>query len=61
MQTLKKIQFINLSTFFFFPYRSYLSVAEKFSTYDISFPQASISKNNSVSLNQLEGLLPTRY
>ena len=30
-----------------------LSVTEKSSTYDISFPLASISKNNSVSINQL--------
>ena len=34
------------------------SVTEKSNTYDVSFPQASISKNNSVSLNQLKGLLP---
>ena len=33
------------------------SVTEKSYTYDVSFPQASISKNNSVSLNQLKGLL----
>ena len=39
-------------------YRSYLSVTEEFNSYDVSFPQASISKNNSVSLNQLKGLLP---
>ena len=38
--------------------RSTLSVTEKSNIYDISFPQASISKNNSVSLNQLKGLLP---
>ena len=42
----------------FLTYRSYLSVTEKSSTYDVSFPQASISKNSSVSLNQLKGLLP---
>ena len=35
-----------------------LSVTEKSNTDDVSFPQASISKNNSVSLNQLKGLLP---
>lgn len=39
----------------FLTYRSYLSVTEKSNTYDVSFPQASISKNNSVSLNQLKG------
>ena len=42
----------------FFTYRSYLSVTEKSNTYDVSFPQASISKNNSVSLNQLKGMVP---
>ena len=42
----------------FFTYRSYLSITEKSNTYDVSFPQASISKNNSVSLNQRKGLLP---
>ena len=36
----------------FLTYRSYVSVTEKSNTYDVSFPQASISKNNSVSLNQ---------
>ena len=41
----------------FWTYHSYLSVTEKSNTYDVSFPQASISKNNSVSLNQLKGLL----
>ena len=30
--------------------------SKKSNTYDVSFPQASISKNNSVSLNQLKGL-----
>ena len=40
-----------------FIYRSYLSVTEKSNTNDVSFPQASISKNNSESLNQLKGLL----
>ena len=44
--------------FFFFTYRSYLTVTEKSNIYDVSFPQASISKNNSVSLYQLKGLLP---
>ena len=44
MQTLKKMQF--LSTF------SYVSVTEKSNTYDVSLPQASISKNNSGSLKQ---------
>ena len=42
----------------FLTYRHYLSVTEKSNTYDVSFPQASISKTNSVSLNQLKGLLP---
>ena len=42
----------------FLTYRSYLSVTEKSNTYDVSFPQASMSKNNSVSLNQHKGLLP---
>ena len=42
----------------FLTYSSYLSVTEKSNTYDVSFPQASMSKNNSVSLNQLKGLLP---
>ena len=41
----------------FLTYRSYLSVTEKSNTYDVSFPQASISKNNSASLNQLKDLL----
>ena len=36
----------------FLTYRSYLSITEKSNTYDVSFSQASISKNNSVSLNQ---------
>ena len=40
----------------FLIYRSYLSVTEKSNTHDVSFPQASISKNNYVSLNQLKGL-----
>ena len=44
----------------FLTYRSYLSVTEKSNTYDVSFPQASISKNNSVSPNQLKGLLPCK-
>ena len=35
----------------FLTYRSYLKVTEKSSTYEVSFPQASVSKNNSVSLN----------
>ena len=30
----------------FLTYRSYLCVIEKSNTYDVSFPQASISKNN---------------
>ena len=38
----------------FLTYPSYLSVIEKSNTYDLSFPQASISKNNLVSLNQLK-------
>ena len=42
----------------FLTYRIYLSVTEKSNTYGVSFPQAFISKNNSVSLNQLKGLLP---
>ena len=42
----------------FFTYCCYWSVTEKSNSYDVSFPQASISKNNSVSLNQLKGLLP---
>ena len=42
----------------FWTYRSYLCVTEKSSTYDVSFPQASISKNNSVSRNQLKGRKP---
>ena len=37
----------------FLTYRSYVAVTEKSNTYDISFPQASISKNYSVSLIQL--------
>ena len=41
----------------FLTYRSYFSVTEKSNTYDVPFPHASISKNNSVSLNQLKGLL----
>ena len=45
----------------FLTYRSYLSVTEKSNTYDISFPQTSISKNNSVSLNQLKGLLVGKW
>ena len=44
----------------FVTYRSYSSVTEKSNTYDVSFPQASISKNNSVSLNQLKGLLQAK-
>ena len=52
----KRCSFVNLSTFFW--HRSYLSVTEKSNTYDLSFPQASISKNNSVSLNQLKGSKP---
>ena len=52
MQTLKKMQF-HQSIHFFLTYRSYLSITEKSNTYDVSFPQASISKYNSVSLNQL--------
>ena len=54
-QTLKKMQF-HESIHVFLTYRSYLSVTEKSSTYDFSFPQASISENNSVSLNLLKGL-----
>ena len=44
----------------FLTYRSHLSVTEKSNTYDISFPQASFSKNNSVSLNQLKGSKPIK-
>ena len=50
MQTFKKMQF-HRSSHVFLTYRSYLSVTEKSNTDDVSFPQASISKNNSVSLN----------
>ena len=32
----------------------YRSFTEKSNTYDVSFPRASISKNNSMSLNQLK-------
>ena len=57
MQTLKKDAVLSIYTRFL-TYRSYLSVTEKSNTYDVSFPQPSIFKNNSVSLNQLKGLLP---
>ena len=42
----------------FLTYRSYLSVTKKSNTYDVSLPQAFISKNKSVSLNQVKGLWP---
>ena len=45
---------------YFLTYCNYLSVIEKSNTYDVSFPQAPISKNNSVSLNQLRGLLSNK-
>ena len=57
MQTFKKMKF-HQSIHVFLTHRSYLSVTEKSNTYDVSFPQASISKNKSVSLNQRKGLLP---
>ena len=41
----------------FLTYLNYVSVIEKSNPYDVSFPLASISKNNSVSLYQLKGLL----
>ena len=40
----------------FLTYRSYLSDTEKSNTYHVLFPQASVSKQKSVSLNQLKGL-----
>ena len=48
MQSLKKMQFHQSIHVFW-----HIVV-----TYDVSFPQASISKNDSVSLNQLKDLLP---
>ena len=55
MQTLKKDVVSSIYSLFF-TYHSYSSVTEKSNTFDVSFPQASISKNKSVSLNQLKGL-----
>ena len=42
----------------FSTYRSYVSITQMSNTYNVLFPQASISKNNSVSPNQLKGFLP---
>ena len=58
METLKKMHFHQPIHVFWHIVELYLSVTEKSNIYDVSFPQASISKNNSVSLNQLKGLPP---
>ena len=51
MQTLKKMQLHQSIHVFwlFLTYHSYLSVTEKSNTYDVSFPQASISENYELS------------